>query len=171
MSLKSTLEENLKTKIITCIILIIMILLLAIGLMSLYNYDPKEYWLFGYIIICLIVISIHFGIQLSKVKRFMKTINLLKKGMNVYTKRKWLNNNKSASTGSIVVFDGDMTWRKGENIERFTFVEFADCHGKIRLHCAEEDTIEEFIEKVKMISNVMNDFVKHLESTLIKEDK
>ena len=81
-----------------------------------------------------------------------------------YSKRCWLNPEGHASTGSVVVFDGLSTWvdERGE-IERTLLVEIADCHGKVRLHQAKTDTRAEFATKVRMLRDVLSEFLEHLD--------
>lgn len=72
----------------------------------------------------------------------------------------WLNRNDSPSTGSIVCYDGVVEYTEGEYPT--TFVEFADCQQKVRLHRTHTDTPEEFIEKVDKIIKTLTDFRMHL---------
>lgn len=81
-----------------------------------------------------------------------------------YSKRYWLNPEGHASTGSVVVFDGPSTWLDDQgNVERMMLVEIADCHGKVRLHQAKTDTRAEFATKVRMLRDVLSEFLEHLD--------
>lgn len=81
--------------------------------------------------------------------------------MKEYNKRTWLNRDTSPSTGNVVCFDGNITWH-GEVI-RNTFLQISDCNWAVRLHKTEDDTIEDFIEKMKLLRNELNEFISHLE--------
>jgi hypothetical protein len=78
-----------------------------------------------------------------------------------YVNRKWLNGDKSASTGSIVAFYGETSY--GETIEDAVFLEISDCHCKVHLHKLKIDTISDFINKLKIVAKVINDFILFLE--------
>ena len=79
-----------------------------------------------------------------------------------YKKETWLNTIESPSTGSIVCYDG---WREYSDFpDRCTFIEVADCHEKIRLHKAQGDTIEDFINKAIKLRNSLDDFINHLKT-------
>lgn len=85
--------------------------------------------------------------------------------MKTYCDRVWLNSENSRSTGSVVAFDG-MVEYSGDDTDkdRTTFLEVSDCHCKISLHQAHWDTDEDFIEKMKLLRHVINDFIIHLTS-------
>lgn len=80
----------------------------------------------------------------------------------IYNRRTWLNNNNSPSTGSVVCYDGDVDF-SGEII-RSTFISISDCSKSAKLHIAEYDTIEDFIEKLKILNNEISKFIVHLEN-------
>ena len=81
-----------------------------------------------------------------------------------FSRRVWLNPEGHASTGSVVVFDGPSTWLdKQGKPETMRVVEIADCHGKVRLHQAKTDTLEDFAMKVRTLRDVLSDFLEHLD--------
>lgn len=43
------------------------------------------------------------------------------------------------------------------------FVSISDCYQSARLHLTEDDTIEDFILKLKKLRNGLSDFIDHLE--------
>ena len=86
-----------------------------------------------------------------------------------YVKKIWLNPKDSASTGSIVVFDGPYKYKSDMEEIRDSFVEIKDCSNGIRLHRTFEDSEQNFINKVKILRDVLTDFIKHLNS--IKKEK
>ena len=45
-----------------------------------------------------------------------------------------------------------------------TVLEIADCHGKVHLHKTDNDTTEQFIEKMEALRNVIDEFIAHLRS-------
>ena len=79
-----------------------------------------------------------------------------------YNKRVWLNSEDSASTGNMVVFDGEVTYRKDKSRE--TFLSISDCNVSARLHKTSDDSDLDFIKKIKLIKNTLEGFILHLES-------
>nr|DAS18324.1 MAG TPA: hypothetical protein [Caudoviricetes sp.] len=82
----------------------------------------------------------------------------------MYNKRTWLNKPGSPSTGNVVAFDGVTAW-KGVNI-RDTFLSISDCNNSIRLHKIDDDSTEDFIDKMKLLKNEIEQFIGYLETTL-----
>lgn len=80
----------------------------------------------------------------------------------MYNKREWLNKENSPSTGNIVAFDGLTTW-KGEKI-RNTFLSISDCYSTIRLHPTEDENMDDFIDKMKLLRDNVNEFISYLEN-------
>lgn len=78
-----------------------------------------------------------------------------------YNQRIWLNKEDSPSTGNFVAFDGDTTHYG--NTARNMFVSISDCYQSARLHLTEDDSIEDFILKLKKLRNGLSDFIDHLE--------
>lgn len=83
--------------------------------------------------------------------------------MNTYNKRIWLNSEKSDSTGSVVAFDGQVTY-DGDIVDS-TFLEIADCRSKVRLHLTSDDTKESFINKMTLLKTEIELFINHLQTT------
>lgn len=86
------------------------------------------------------------------------------KQQNMYNKRTWLNSEKSDSTGSVVAFCGRIVDFKGKEYNS-TFLELADCGSKIRLHQTSDDTTDDFIAKMELLRNEIDEFVKYIKST------
>ncbi len=82
--------------------------------------------------------------------------------MEKYNKRTFLNGINSHYTGSVVCHDGVVS-NRGKPAERYTFIEIADCHGKVRIHTDLNLTMDEYIDKLKLLINELEDFVSHLE--------
>lgn len=82
--------------------------------------------------------------------------------MKKYSKRTWLNKDGSPSIVNVVAFDGETTW-KGEKY-RNTFLSISDCSVSARLHKTDDDTIDDFIDKMKLLRSEIDDFIEHLES-------
>lgn len=80
----------------------------------------------------------------------------------MYSKRQWLNKEDSPSTSNMIAFDGDVNY-SGE-ISRSTFLKISDCHNIIKLHVAEYDSIDDFIDKIKLLRNEIDLFINHLET-------
>jgi len=80
-----------------------------------------------------------------------------------YVEKMFLNSEESASTGSIVCFDGEHQWNKEKDPRKESWVEVADCHVKARLHRCYEDTAEDYLTKIKKMRDVLNRYIDHLE--------
>jgi hypothetical protein len=78
----------------------------------------------------------------------------------MYNKRTWLNSIKSDSTGSVVAFDGKVSY-EGQYVDS-TFLEIADCRRKIRLHITSDDSRQDFIEKMILLRDEIDMFINHL---------
>jgi len=83
--------------------------------------------------------------------------------MNDYNKRVWLNDVKSSSTSSVVAFDGDVQY--SDKIYRDTFIKISDCKYSIKLHKKDEDSISDFITKMKLLKTEIELFINYLEQT------
>ncbi len=84
--------------------------------------------------------------------------------MKNYNSRKWLNPEDSHFTGSIVCFDGDVC-NHGRPQERYTFVEIASCHTKVKLHSNKNDgadATKEFIGKLEILITELQSFQDYL---------
>lgn len=79
----------------------------------------------------------------------------------VYNSRAWLNKGSSPSTGNVVAFDGNTTW-KGD-VHRQTFLSISDCSISIRLHPTDDDTIADFVDKLNILKREIEAFIDHLE--------
>lgn len=77
-----------------------------------------------------------------------------------YNHRIWLNSENSRSTGSVVCFDGETDFSDG--VDRDSFIEIADCQGKVRLHKSSYDSVTEFIQKLSTVRNEIDFFINHL---------
>lgn len=85
-----------------------------------------------------------------------------------YNKRVWLNKETSPSTVCVVAFDGVV---KTEDEEyRSIFLQIGDCFTKVKLHKADYDTIDDFIETMEILRNEINSFIIHLKQTKENED-
>lgn len=80
----------------------------------------------------------------------------------MYNKRTWLNKDNSPSTGNVVAFDGFTTW-KNEKLQN-TFLSISDCNCSVRLHKIEDDSEEDFIDKMKLLRDEINLFIEYLEN-------
>lgn len=78
-----------------------------------------------------------------------------------YSERVWLNPADSPSTGSLVAYDGPANW--GDEGQRATFLEVADCNWKVRLHLAKGDTAKDFATKMRAFSEAAAKFADHLD--------
>jgi hypothetical protein len=86
---------------------------------------------------------------------------MINKKSETYSKRTWLNPEYSASTGSIVAFHGKTTYGQCDP-ELTTFLEIADCHGKVKIHKIKIDSMEDYIIKLRTLSEEIEDFADFL---------
>lgn len=80
-------------------------------------------------------------------------------------KRVWLNPENSSSTSTMVCYSGEANWSE-ENSDKpaiSRFVEIADCHGKIRIHQARFETMQEYIDKIKLMKETLAEYQAVLE--------
>ena len=63
----------------------------------------------------------------------------------------------------IVTFDGRLIDHEGNDYQ-YTYIEFADCNGKVTLHITSDDTVMDFIDKLNLLKNDIELFIKHLET-------
>lgn len=82
----------------------------------------------------------------------------------IYNTRKWLNPESSPYTGNIICFDGETTY-DGQKYEE-SFVQISDCYHVAKIH-KNDDPIE-FINKIKLMKNELENFIKHLENKYVK---
>lgn len=79
-----------------------------------------------------------------------------------FIRREWLNAPDSPSTGNVVAYDGELVDCDNEPFHSM-FFRVSDCHVSANLHRAAYDSDKEFINKMKSIRDVLNDFIAHLE--------
>ena len=84
-----------------------------------------------------------------------------------YSERQWLNPDSHPSTGSVVAYRGEASWLDGEGKPgELTMLEIADCHGKVRLHQTEKDSLVDFISKMELLRDMVDSFIVHLRSEI-----
>ena len=49
---------------------------------------------------------------------------------------------------------------------RNTFLQISDCNWSIRLHKTEDDSITDFVDKLKLLNKEISSFITHLEKNL-----
>lgn len=79
----------------------------------------------------------------------------------MYCKRTWLNKQNSPSTGNVVAYDG--FYERDDKEYRNLFLSVSDCYNSARLHKTEDDTVDDFIDKMKLLRDNINDFIDYLE--------
>lgn len=79
--------------------------------------------------------------------------------MNNYVKRLFINRPNSISTGTLCAFDGLQSERT--NVHK-TFLEFGDCHNKIRIFQSSTESKDAYIKKITKLRNALDDFNYHL---------
>jgi hypothetical protein len=78
----------------------------------------------------------------------------------MYSKRLWLNDTDSPSTGSVVAYRGNMVF--GDETKMTAFLEISDCHNKARLHVSPMDTMQEYIIKMERLRDFISDYIDYL---------
>lgn len=81
-----------------------------------------------------------------------------------YNQRVWLNHEDSPSTGNVVTYDGYVTNWKGEQ-ERETFISISDCYNSARLHMNRDDSIWDFVDKLELLRDTIDEFITHLKDS------
>ena len=80
--------------------------------------------------------------------------------MSTFHKRKFLNPKGSAS---VVAFHGETQYYNSEGVEEVYFLEVSDCRNKISLHKTKSDSVEDFVNKMKKLRCVLDEFIEYLE--------
>ena len=80
----------------------------------------------------------------------------------MYNKRTWLNKENSPSTGNVVAFEGEVLYKE-EKIHSI-FLSVSDCNVSARLHKTDEDSVQDFIDKMKLLEKEVHQFIEHLEN-------
>jgi hypothetical protein len=84
--------------------------------------------------------------------------------MKTFKTRKWLNRDNSASTGSIVIYDGEPCWERAKKHSRHIFLEISDCQNSIRLHKTDQDSKKNWIKKIEDMIDSLQQYVEWLKS-------
>ena len=84
------------------------------------------------------------------------------KNQRNYNKRTWLNSTDSPSTWNVVAFDGLVTIQGKPKHQTFFVV--SDCHCSARLHKTEDDSMEDFILKLRTLACEATKFANYLMS-------
>lgn len=80
----------------------------------------------------------------------------------MYNRRTWLNKEGSASTGNVVAFEGETLW--GSETVHSIILSISDCHVSARLHKSADDSLSDFTDKMILLRNEIDLFIKHLET-------
>lgn len=80
----------------------------------------------------------------------------------MYSKRAWLNDESSPSTGAIAAYEGPSPFREDSEMP-YMFLEISDCRGSVRLHKTDIDKTEDFINKLKIVVSETQKFIQYLE--------
>ena len=48
------------------------------------------------------------------------------------------------------------------NVARNIFVSISDCYNSARLHMTEDDSVEDFVEKITLLRDELTNFINHL---------
>lgn len=73
-----------------------------------------------------------------------------------------LNGGNSHYTGAIVCVDGTNLMQTGRLLDRYTFIEISDCHGKVRIHKDPNLPMKDFIDKLDTLEMEISFFKQYL---------
>ena len=76
----------------------------------------------------------------------------------LYNKRSWLNKEDSTSTGNVVA----MVYKDDYEVTT-ACLSISDCYNSARLHKTGDDSMEDFINKMKVLNNDIESFINFLE--------
>lgn len=82
----------------------------------------------------------------------------------MYSRKMWLNKEQSPSLGSVAAFDGEITYDKKKKY-RSTVLSISDCYSFIKLHKTDDDSMDDFINKLKLLQSEIGLFVEYLEKS------
>lgn len=85
----------------------------------------------------------------------MKRLNTRYKKLNV------LNDDNSPSTGSIVCYDGCVTYDDDGDFSN-QFIEISDCYHKVRLHRAQFDDVSDWLNKIDALIMSLQEYRCHI---------
>lgn len=85
----------------------------------------------------------------------------------VYNRRTFINPLTSHYTGSITCVDGRNIINQGKLLDRYSFVELTDCHGKIRIHRDANLFEGDYISKINLLINELTYYRDHLAHELL----
>jgi len=77
-----------------------------------------------------------------------------------YNTRNWLNPLGSYATSYISCFDGKI--QDGDQTINSIFISISDCYKTMRIYKADDDTLEEFTNKLTTIISSLQNFIIHL---------
>ena len=95
---------------------------------------------------------------------FIRDNAMPKKSIVKYNRRVWLNELSSSSTGSIVLYDG-VNVDQDENEYTDMYVEVGSCKSKATIHKGYYDSIDDYINKVKLMRDELNAYIDHLDES------
>ena len=85
----------------------------------------------------------------------------------LYNRRTFINPLSSHYTGSISCVDGRKIINQGKELDRYSFVEISDCHGKVRIHKDANLTEGDYISKINLLINELTSYRDHLTHELL----
>jgi molybdopterin synthase catalytic subunit len=85
----------------------------------------------------------------------------------MYNKRTWLNSDTSSSTGAVVAFDGKVTDLDTGVKYKERFLEISDCRHKITLHLTSDDSDEDFLNKMILLRQEIDEFIEYLKKEYV----
>lgn len=85
----------------------------------------------------------------------------------MYNKRTWLNPDTSSSTSAVIAFDGKVTDLDTGVKYKERFLEISDCRRKITLHLTSDDSDEDFLNKMILLRQEIDEFIEYLKKEYV----
>jgi hypothetical protein len=83
-----------------------------------------------------------------------------------YCSRKFLNDKNSPSSGSVIAYDG-ISLSSSKEV-RNIYLRLSDCYVSATLYKTEDDTIMDFLSKMKLLNKEIELFIAHLNKEILK---
>lgn len=80
----------------------------------------------------------------------------------MYSKRIWIDEDPSPSTRAVMAYHGPIKYEPGREDETTTFLKISTCHNQVHFHRTYDETIPQYVEKLELLRDAINNFIEHL---------
>ena len=80
----------------------------------------------------------------------------------MYSRRVWIDEDPSPSTRSVMAYHGPVKYEPWKGDETTTFLKISTCHNQVHIHRTYDETMPQYVEKLELLRDVIDDFIKHL---------